>query len=272
MAHTVSRNDDDLFMDDGGSIADRRATIIEHLEELRVRLFRSILAVSGGWVVGWFAFDPIFNSLEGLIRDPSIRPPGLKYETVFNSFADAFLLKFKLSLIIGLIIAGPIVIYQLWGFVKPALKRKELKAFRQVVPFTVVLFSLGVALAFFILKPALNWFMGYIVEFNAALYQNPGTFSYFVLKMALAFGIGFQLPLVIWFLAKIELLTSESLWKHWRVAVAIVTVLGFLLTPSGDVISNVALIVPMLLLYFITVFAVRGLERKRRKADAFMRD
>ncbi len=267
MASPVPRNDYDSLFDDDESLDDRRATIVEHLEELRTRLFRSLLLITLGWVVGWFAFDPIFNALEGVMRDPSIRPPGLVVKPVFTNFADAFLLKFKLSLIIGIIIMAPFVIVQLWGFVRPALKRKELKAFRSVVPFTVVLFSLGVVLAFVILRPALKWFMGYIVEFNADLYQNPGVFSFFVLKMALAFGAGFQLPLVVWFLAKIELLTSEALWKHWRVAVTAVIVIGFALTPSNDVFSNAALIIPMLLLYFITVFAVRLLEKNRRKAN-----
>lgn len=271
MAETVPRYESPLEQEpETGD--ERRATIIEHLEELRIRIFRSLLLATFGWIVGWFAFDPIFHLLEGMIKDPSVRPEGLRFDTVFSNFADPFLLKFKLSLIIGLILSAPFIILQLWGFVKPALKKKELKALRALMPFTVGLFGLGVVIAYLILKPSLTWFMSFAVEFDAALYQNPGAFSFFVLKMALAFGLGFQLPVVLWFLAKIELLTSEGLWKHWRVAVAVVIALGFFLTPSGDLISNMALIIPMLILYFATVFAVKALEKKRRKSDAFMSD
>lgn len=243
-----------------------RATLVEHLDELRARIMRSLLLVAAGWVVGWFLQDPVFYYLEGFLTDPKVVPSGVKAPIfIFTDLTQPFFLKLKLSFIIGLIISGPVVIWQLWGFVKPALKKHEKKALRKVVPFSIFLFLLGVAGAIVILKPAVRWFMGFLIDFAGAdLMQTPGSFTTFVLKMILAFGIGFQLPVVVWFLSKIGLLTSEILFKQWRIALVAIVGMVFMLTPGGDLFSNVMLGVPLLLMYFITIFVIRFGERKRR--------
>lgn len=243
-----------------------KATLVEHLDELRARILRSISIVVAGWVAGWFVQDPVFQYLEGILKDPSVVPTGVRPpEFVFTDVTQPFFLKLKLSFIIGLIAAGPFVIWQLWGFVRPALKKNERKALRKVVPFSVFLFLFGVCGAFVILKPAVRWFMGFLLDFaGASLLQTPGAFTSFVLKMILAFGIGFQLPVIVWFLARIGLLTSEVLWKQWRIALVAIIVFVMMLTPGGDVFSNVMLGVPLLLMYFITIIVIGIGEKKRR--------
>lgn len=252
-----------------------KATLVEHLEELRARLLRSISFIVAGWVAGWFLQDPVFIYLEGFLKDPRILPPGVKSpEFLFTDVTQPFMLKLKLSFIIGLIVSAPLVIWQLWGFVRPALRKEEKRALRKVVPVSIVLFLMGVSCALIILKPALTWFMGFLLDFaGATLMQTPGAFTSFVLKMILAFGIGFQLPIIVWFLSKIGLLTSETLWKQWRLALVVIIAFVMMLTPGGDVFSNVMLGVPLLLMYFITIFIIKlGEKRRRQVGDPYSFD
>jgi sec-independent protein translocase protein TatC len=266
MAIPQSRQDDEGSPFEPEDPESKKATLVEHLEELRTRIIRALLFVIAGWAVGWFAQPPVYAYLERILEHAI--PKDIEYKTVFDNFSGPFMLKFKTSFILGLIIAGPIIIHQLWGFVKPALRKNELHAFRKVVPLSIFLFLLGSACAVVILEPAFKWFVGFIYEFQgAALFQAPGAFQTFILKMILAFGVGFQLPLVIWFLSMIGLLTSETLWKQWRVAVGGIILLTFVLTPGGDVFSNLMLGTPLLLMYFITILAVKLRERKLKKRE-----
>jgi sec-independent protein translocase protein TatC len=241
-----------------------RLTLIEHLDELRSRIMRSLLVLSFGWAIGWFVEPWLYNSLNEIIRDPSLLPAGAHVSEAFRNFSDPFFLKFKLSFIIGLIIASPAIIYQAWGFVRPALKPEERKPLKVVVPLSALLFIVGACFGFVIVRPALRWFFSFLESFDGvALLQEPGTFAMFVLKMVVAFGVGFQLPIILWFLGQIELVTSEYLYKNWRFAVAGISFASAFLTPGGDFFSFIAMSVPMALLYFAGIAALRVTERKK---------
>jgi sec-independent protein translocase protein TatC len=112
----------------------------------------------------------------------------------------------------------------------------------------------------------MRWFFSFLESFQGVdLLQEPGLFVMFVLKMLLAFGVGFQLPILLWFLGQIDLVTSEVLFKNWRYAVAGISVASAFLTPGGDLFSFIAMSLPMAVLYFAGIGALRVSERKKLK-------
>lgn len=267
MAHSYSAYEE---TDEGGYDPDdpesKKATLVEHLDELRARIVRSLMLLCAGWGIGWFVEPHTYEHIRGLLFDPASLPPGVQVSEAFRNFGDAFFLKLKVSFVVGAVLAAPFIVIQLWGFVRPALYKKERQALRILGPLSFLLFLLGASFGYFILKPAFNWFVSFLTDFpGTQLIQEPGQMVVFVLKMLLAFGLGFQLPLVIWFLARVELLTSEGLVKNWRTAVVVIIASAAMLTPGGDFFSLAMMTVPMLVLYFVSIAAVKVTERKRRK-------
>ena len=241
-----------------------RLTLVEHLDELRSRIMRSLLVLSIAWGIGWFIEPWLYEKINNIIRDPSLLPAGAQVSEAFRNFTDPFFLKFKLSFVIGLILASPVIIYQAWGFVRPALRPVERKPLKLVAPLSAFLFILGACFGFLVIRPALRWFFSFLESFDGvALLQEPGTFAMFVLKMLVAFGIGFQLPIILWFLGQIDLVTSEYLYKNWRFAIAGISFASAFLTPGGDFFSFIAMSVPMGLLYFAGIAALKVTERKK---------
>lgn len=241
-----------------------RQTLVEHLDELRSRIMRSLLVLCAGWAVGWFLEPSLYASINDIIRDPSILPAGAQVSEAFRNFSDPFFLKFKLSFVIGLILSAPVISYQLWGFIRPALRPIERKPLKVVAPLSAVLFVVGASFGFLIIRPALRWFFSFLDSFEGVgILQEPGLFVMFVLKMLFAFGIGFQLPIVLWFLGQLELVTSELLYKNWRMAVTGISLASAFLTPGGDFFSFVAMAVPLALLYFAGIGALRVTERRK---------
>lgn len=239
-----------------------RASLGQHLEELRDRLIKCAVFVSIGWLVGWYLQTPAYELLDTYIRN-NLRPPqGADVREVFSHITEPFMLKLKLAFMLGLGLTIPLVVWQLWLFVAPGLREKERKPFRIVLPVSTLLFLMGVFFCWIIIPPALNFFIAYLADFpRAALYQEPGALVFFVLKMLLAFGVGFQLPLVVFLLAKIGIIGPDVLTRYWRQATVAIFVLAAVLTPSQDIFSMMMMAIPLSLLFAISVFAVRVTSR-----------
>jgi sec-independent protein translocase protein TatC len=251
-----------------GDPEEYRLTLVEHLEELRDRIIRSLYALSIGWLVGWFAFKPVYGYLTGIINAAIVAamPKGHPYIEQFAHATDAFFLKFKLSFLIGVIIAFPIIVLQLWGFVAPALKPNEQKPFKKLAPASALMFVMGVAFAWFITPSALRWFVSYVGEFpGTALFQEAGAMVFFVLKLLLAFGVAFQLPLIVYGMGLAGILEAETLLKYWRQSAVAIFVVAMVVTPSQDPATMLAMAIPLCLLFMISVYAVKLMQRKRRK-------
>lgn len=249
-----------------------RLTLIEHLEELRKRVFRSVLFLAIGWVAGWYLEPPIYAKLDGDIRaaiEPVLKQLGVSYHAAFRSATDAFFLQFKLSFIIGATLAFPFILLQLWGFVEPALHPKERKPFKVAAPFSLVLFFAGAAMCWFVIPAAISWFATYLGNFkNTELMQEPGLLIFFVLKLLLAFGIAFQLPLIVYALNAIGLLETEALTKNWRQITAGVFCLAMIVTPSNDWITMLAMAIPVSILFMATVVVVKAASKRRKRREA----
>ena len=240
------------------------------MEELRTRIVRSALLICAGWVIGWFAepkafgwlSDLVISNITKVVHDPS------RFKIIFDSFTEPFMLKIRLAFMIGMVLTLPFVVLQLWGFVKPGLKPNERKPIERVAPFSILLFAMGVGFCTAILGPCTRWFASYLDDFpNAVIYQRPDVMITFCLKMMLAFGLGFQLPLVVWSLGAIGLLSAETLIKYWRHAAVGIFFLAAAFTPSNDAFSMLMMAVPMVMLFMISVWAVKITQGKRGKKN-----
>lgn len=248
-----------------GSSADPeeyRMTLSEHISELRDRIVRTFVVIAVGWTVGWFIQPYLYDSLNHLVSvavaDYRKTHSDFQYSEPFKSATEAFFLKFRLSFMIGLGIALPYIVLQIWGFVSPGLKAEERRPIRRLAPLSVLLFALGVTLCWLVLPTTLRWFLSFFEDFpGTALYQEPGTMVFFMFKLMLAFGVGFQLPLVVYIAGRIGLIGPDTLIHYWRHAIAFVVITSAILTPTGDAFTLLMMAIPMTLLLAISVAAVK---------------
>ena len=244
-----------------GEPEELRATLGEHLDELRTRVLRVLGCLVVASTLGWFVTRPLYDFLTDVYR--ANLPKGLDYAEPFRSVAEPFLLKLKLAFYIGLTVTAPYLVLQLWGFIAPGLRPHERKPIKFLAPFSLVLFAVGCWAGWATLPQAFVWFAGFFGEFpSTSLYQEPGTMVFFIVKMVLAFGLGFQLPVVTFFLAKVGILSTETLFRHWRQATVAIFALAAILTPSGDPVTMVAMAAPLTLLFFASIMAVKFTSRK----------
>lgn len=247
---------------------DREMELWEHLAELRSRIFRALIYLVVGAVVCWFLYPSLYRLIQAPL-DPIVR----KYHIVmaFKHITGPFMLKLQVSVIAGLILALPLLTLELWGFIAPGLTTDERKGFYFVVPLSLFFFGLGVLTAYFILPSAFGYFASFLVSSDnvtTTVYQDPVMYWTFVMKMILAFGIVFQLPVVLMFLAWIGLITSRMLKQNWRYAVVGCSVVGAVATPSNDAPSMLMMVVPLIILYFGSIWLVGIVERIRARRAA----
>lgn len=188
---------------------------------------------------------------------------------VFRNFHEMFLVRLQLSLIIGFILVIPLIIRELALFILPALTTQERRPLRMLVPVSILCLLLGMIVAYATMFFAMHWFMSYLSDFpnGATLLQDPGEYVLFIVKMMAVFGLAFQLPVVLMAGAFVGMITSAGLTKHWRWGV-VIAVLGGVLTPSSDVPSMLLMAIPLLGLYFGSIFLVKIIERMKARDSA----
>ena len=239
---------------------------LDHLEELRWRILWSLLAVIVGTGIGFFLVT-YYDALEILMRpiraarnDPSLM-------LVYLSPADPFFVVIRLAIYIGLILALPILIYNVWAFLSPALEKREKRAILPALYLGVLLFAAGVALAYFAALPVtLEFFQGFMTESLVGQLEINNTLG-FVVKMLLAFGAVFELPIIILILSALGLVTPEFLREKRRHAVVLITVLASFITPGDAITLTVMMMFPLVLLYELGIFLSVGIYRGRRKRE-----
>ena len=240
---------------------------LDHLEELRWRIIWSLVAVVLG-VVGAFIilqqFD-IFKFLERPIL-PYLHGNKLKY----THPADPFSVLISASFTIGIVMALPVILYQVWAFLAPALYKHEKRLVLPVIFGAIALFVSGVALSFFVVLPlAIGWLMNIAANTDALepMITYREYFS-FAVNMSLAFGLCFELPIVILALASLGIVTPEFLRRYRRHALVLCVVAGALLSPGDLVWTTILLAAPLYLLYELSVVLTVIVYRKRRKREA----
>lgn len=247
---------------------DDKMTLRDHLQELRIRLVRSVLAVALGFVIIIIFYKSVLEFLSKplfrLCNSGTVNPGTGRScaELVSLSPLDAFGARVSISVYGGLIIALPVLMWQIWKFIAPALHQNEKKYAIGFVLSSVGLFLLGSTIAYLTLEPALK----FLIDFGQAQanYQISKYVS-FVGLMAAAFGVGFQFPVLLVFLQLVNVIDYRKLLKYWRQAILIIVILAATITPSGDPISLLALAIPMTILYFVSIIIGKFIERSRAK-------
>ena len=226
--------------------------LLEHLAELRSRIIKSLLAIAFGSCVAYFFLDEITQLLTLPVGKLYYMRPG-----------EAFFTYLKIDIAAGFLIALPIIFYHAWRFFLPALTKGERAILGILVPSSVALFFVGLAFSFFLILPtALKFFMGFGEESeNLQTLFSFGSYFEFVILFVLPFGFVFELPLVIIVLGKLGILTSEKLGKYRRYVFFFSFVVGALFT-SPDVITQIAVAIPVILLYEVGYLVVKYILRR----------
>lgn len=259
---------------DGGQM-----TLFEHLAELRMRIIRAGLAVTLGIVVVVAFYNQVLRWLtrpylklcerqpEGFCGE-SYDPDTGELQLFFLDPVEGLATRFRVAFYGGLVLALPVVLWQLWKFVVPALHKHEKKYALGFVFSSVVLFGLGGFIAFTTLERALEFLISWAGEDTAPVFQVE-RYIRLVTLMVVAFGIGFTVPVLLVFLQLIGVVQPRTLLGGWRYAIVGTFVIAAAITPSGDPISLLALSVPMILLYFGAIL-IGWLDhrRKRRRGES----
>ena len=234
---------------------------LDHLEELRWRILWSILAVVIGSVVG-FILVLQFEVLNILIN-PFYEVMGEDERLVFLSPTEPFFLILRVGVLSGVVLVSPIIVYQIWAFLSPALERHEKKVIIPSLYGGLVLFALGVWMAYVIALPVTLQFLLFFGEDYFDQMLQAGPYLGFVMKLLMAFGVLFELPVVIAILSALGLVTPSFLRAKRRHAIVLITLLSSILSP-GDVVTVTALMmIPMIVLYEFSIFLSVMITGKR---------
>jgi sec-independent protein translocase protein TatC len=246
---------------------------LSHLEELRRRLIVSLIAIGVGFSLSFYFSEQIMAFLKRILTTtfaiqksyPFVaiisKPPP---ELIFVAPAEAFWAHIKIGFLTGLLLAIPFILFELWRFVSPGLHNRER---RYALPFVVlgtVFFFFGLAFCYFVVLPfAMNFLLTYKTEHLTPMISI-GLYIDFVVKFLLAFGLIFQLPLLISLAARLGLVTSQFLAKNRKYAILLSFVIAAILTPTPDIFNQALMAGPLCLLYEVGIWAARLIEKARR--------
>ncbi|TFH46274.1 MAG: twin-arginine translocase subunit TatC [Bacteroidia bacterium] len=261
-------------------------TFLEHLEELRWHLIRIFIAVVVGAVVAFSFKNIIFDSIilapnspdfitnrllcqfAELVKVPALCINQKSIELISIKMSGQFTTHINISLVAGIIIAFPYIFWEFWSFFRPALYEKERKYSRGAVLSASFLFMTGIAFGYFVIIPlSINFLGNYSVSDIVTNQININSYIGSVTSVALASGITFELPIVVFFLARIGVVTPEFMRKYRKHSLVVILVLAAVITPP-DVFSQLLVTLPLVVLYEVSIFIAGRVIRNRKLADA----
>ena len=264
-------------------IDDSSAPLMEHLKELRNRILISLAAFVAGILIAFAVWNPIFNFLTSPICD-ALEGRGQECQLVLIKLQEGFFVAFRISVMGGFILAFPVIAWQLWRFVAPGLYKSEKGAFLPVLLASPLMFTLGATFAFYVVLPiAFNFFLGFqqmmVTDPEAGpdlVTVDPGTagilfqgsmeqYLSLTTNFILAFGLCFQLPVLLTLMGKAGLISAQGLIGMRRYAIVLILILAAVVTPP-DIMSQLILFAAIYPLYEVSIFLIRRIE-KRREAD-----
>ncbi len=235
----------------------RAMGFIEHLEELRSTLIASIVAFVGAGIVIWFFSGRVLDFLLAGIPVDSL---------YFNAPIEAFMTRLKLSFALGFLVSFPYILFRVWSFISPGLFRKEKKFVIPLVVSSTALFYLGAVFAYWILVPVV---LDFLLRFGTEMLEpliSVGKYFGFVARLCFAFGLVFQLPLVIVFLTAMGIISARALLRQWRWAILVIFITGAVLTPP-DPASQLLMALPLVFLFFASAVLSVIIERRIKKRE-----
>lgn len=262
-------------------------TFIEHLEELRWHLVRALIAIGiisvAAFILPGILFDTVIfgpksdnfltytafcklSDILGMGTALCLKPPA--FDVVNLEMSGQFMAHIKISFIAGLVLAFPYLFWEIWRFVRPGLYQTEIKAMRGIVAISSILFLIGILFGYFIITPfSINFLVAYSVSSAVENYISFSSYVDTLVSIVLASGIMFELPLVVFFLSKMGLLTPEDMREYRRHAIVIILFVAAVITPP-DVFSQVLVTIPVYLLYEFSVLVSARVARQRARQEA----
>lgn len=231
--------------------ADGNMSLVDHLQELRQRIIKIVIAVGIGFTISYFYAEQLINFITA--------PAGKLY---YMSPAEGFFSYLKISFVVGVLGALPIILYQIWAFLVPALTTNERTALVILVPSSVILFFTGLFFSYFLVLPAaLKFFIGFTTE-NLQPLLSLGQYLSFIISFLLPFGVIFELPLFLVVLAKVGLISSAFLISKRKMVIVLSFVVGAVISPTPDVFSQTMIAIPLLVLYEASILVLKHLMDK----------
>ena len=228
-------------------------TLVDHLTELRTRLIRCVLAIVAGGAIGF-----LFSKQ---IRDTLMSPLPPEHATLQAlGPGDGFAIALRIAIAVGIVLAMPVLLYQLWAFVAPGLTPAEKRTLRPWIPLALFFFVLGVAVAWVILPFAIGFLLAFTDDRLVANLAAPPYFD-FVTTMFLAFGLVMEFPILMFGLSRVGILTSERLSAYRRYVILGIAVIAAVITPGTDIVSPVVLGLTMYVLFEVTVQVIKRTGR-----------
>ena len=241
-------------------------SFLQHLEELRRRIIYCLLAVAVTFLAGWWKAERIFAFMQNPIIE-ALHRHKLDEKLVYTNPVDPFNMYLKVGFIAGLFIASPFILYQVWGFIAPGLYRHEK---RYVLPFmfsTVGLFLAGGAFGYKMVYPAaLDFLIGYGSQFQPMITIHEYTNLF--LTVILGMGVVFEMPILIFFLALLGIVSAGWMWRNLRYSILVIFILAAIITPTTDILNMCIFAAPMVALYVLSIGVAWLVHPTRRKARA----
>jgi sec-independent protein translocase protein TatC len=244
----------------------RAMGFLEHLEELRRRVIAALISVTVGFAVCWFFVEKIFALIQRPIIE-ALQRHKLAEQLVYTSPTEPFNVYLKVALIAGLFLASPAVFYQLWMFISPGLYRNEERYVLPFMFFAVGLFLAGGWFGYVIAYPAaLDFLIGFGEQFAPMITISEYTNMFLTVMIGL--GIIFEMPVVIFFLALMGVVTAGFLWRNLRYAILVIFIVAAILTPTSDIMNLMIFAAPMIALYVLSIGLAWLVSPARRRARA----
>lgn len=233
-------------------------SLMDHLSELRMRLVRCCIAVGLGFMLCWAVVDPIFNALVNPLI--AVLPPGSHAQ--YTTLPEGFFTRMYIAFIAGVFVSSPVIFYQIWSFIAPGLYDEEKRLIVPVAVISALFFICGGAFCYFVVFPyAFSFFVSFSTD-TIVVIPKISDYLDFVLKLILAFGLIFEMPLFAFFLARMGLVTAAMMRKVRRYAILAIFIVAAILTPP-DVVSQLLMACPMLLLYELSIWVAAVFGRKK---------
>jgi len=233
-----------------------------HLEELKTRLIRVLIVVGIGFGVCYLFKDWSFR----VITKPLVDAMPAQGTMIFTGLPEAFFIHMKIAFFASLLLTAPYTLFEIWRFVSPGLYRDEKKYVLPFLFFSTLLFGSGVLFGYYIaLPPAFAFFVSFSTDFLKPMISFKEYLS-LTLKFLLAFGLCFEMPVFIFFLAKLGVVDAKMLSKQRRYAILIIFIVAAILTPSPDAISQILMAGPLMVLYEVSIFVARFARSTKKPA------
>jgi sec-independent protein translocase protein TatC len=250
-----------------GDSQDGRMSFFEHLAELRKRLIHSVVAILVGTIAGLTVSKAAF----GVIARPmaeALRAANLEERLISTSPTGPINLYLKLAVYIGIVLASPVVLYQVWMFIAPGLYKHERRAVTLFIVSSVALFLTGIAFCYFVLMPyTLTFLVGFDMPYFTPMISINEYWD-LVLILMLGLGLVFQMPILIFFLALFGFVTPGFLWKNFRYAILIIAVVAAIVTPTPDALTMFVFMAPMIALYALGIGVAAVVVRRKRRSES----